>query len=131
MNSLPYAARPSAKRRPISRNLGRKYSFSAKLEGPNRGLRGQSEETERGRQQRALAHTWRGGRTVPGGSEDRRSEEHTSELQSPYEIVCRLLLEKKNKNLIPTSSSTTRCSFTSPTRTRNVVSRSTEPTPPE
>src|SRR5207248_8533896 len=25
-----------------------------------------------------------------------RSEEHTSELQSPYEIVCRLLLEKKN-----------------------------------
>src|SRR5207248_10627294 len=23
-----------------------------------------------------------------------RSEEHTSELQSPYEIVCRLLLEK-------------------------------------
>src|SRR5438094_4417230 len=24
----------------------------------------------------------------------RRSEEHTSELQSPYEIVCRLLLEK-------------------------------------
>src|SRR5437867_5218585 len=25
-----------------------------------------------------------------------RSEEHTSELQSPYELVCRLLLEKKN-----------------------------------
>src|SRR5207248_4373943 len=24
-----------------------------------------------------------------------RSEEHTSELQSPYDIVCRLLLEKK------------------------------------
>src|SRR5207248_5652964 len=28
----------------------------------------------------------------------RRSEEHTSELQSPYELVCRLLLEKtKNR----------------------------------
>src|SRR6266705_3629902 len=27
----------------------------------------------------------------------RRSEEHTSELQSPYDIVCRLLLEKKKK----------------------------------
>src|SRR5207248_10431367 len=27
------------------------------------------------------------------GSE--RSEEHTSELQSPYDLVCRLLLEKK------------------------------------
>src|SRR5258708_21617759 len=26
----------------------------------------------------------------------RRSEEHTSELQSPDHIVCRLLLEKKN-----------------------------------
>src|SRR5437867_6234312 len=25
-----------------------------------------------------------------------RSEEHTSELQSPYDIVCRLLLEKKS-----------------------------------
>src|SRR5258708_26783831 len=27
-----------------------------------------------------------------------RSEEHTSELQSPDHLVCRLLLEKKNKN---------------------------------
>src|SRR6266516_4944873 len=29
----------------------------------------------------------------------RRSEEHTSELQSPYDLVCRLLLEKKKKQL--------------------------------
>src|SRR5437867_9175739 len=28
-----------------------------------------------------------------------RSEEHTSELQSPYDLVCRLLLEKKNNAL--------------------------------
>src|SRR2546426_5747733 len=28
---------------------------------------------------------------------DRRSEEHTSELQSPCNLVCRLLLEKKKK----------------------------------
>src|SRR5258708_9337783 len=28
----------------------------------------------------------------------RRSEEHTSELQSPDHLVCRLLLEKKNIN---------------------------------
>src|SRR5690348_17438286 len=27
-----------------------------------------------------------------------RSEEHTSELQSPVQLVCRLLLEKKNIN---------------------------------
>src|SRR5687767_15627753 len=31
------------------------------------------------------------------GSNDRRSEEHTSELQSLAYLVCRLLLEKKNK----------------------------------
>src|SRR5207248_6547626 len=30
-----------------------------------------------------------------------RSEEHTSELQSPYDLVCRLLLEKKKKKHIP------------------------------
>src|SRR5689334_24593175 len=28
-----------------------------------------------------------------------RSEEHTSELQSQFHLVCRLLLEKKNKKL--------------------------------
>src|SRR5437762_7453748 len=28
-----------------------------------------------------------------------RSEEHTSELQSPMYLVCRLLLEKKKKNI--------------------------------
>src|SRR5699024_11783589 len=27
-----------------------------------------------------------------------RSEEHTSELQSRFDLVCRLLLEKRNKN---------------------------------
>src|SRR5256885_10773907 len=31
----------------------------------------------------------------------RRSEEHTSELQSPCNLVCRLLLEKKNKKCTP------------------------------
>src|SRR5256885_4774634 len=30
----------------------------------------------------------------------RRSEEHTSELQSPCNLVCRLLLEKKKKKAI-------------------------------
>src|SRR2546429_6990114 len=31
-----------------------------------------------------------------------RSEEHTSELQSRLHLVCRLLLEKKNKRITPT-----------------------------
>src|SRR5690606_41856538 len=34
---------------------------------------------------------------VGRGVVDRRSEEHTSELQSRENLVCRLLLEKKNK----------------------------------
>src|SRR2546426_3540421 len=33
-----------------------------------------------------------------GGGGPPRSEEHTSELQSPCNLVCRLLLEKKNPN---------------------------------
>src|SRR6266487_6675231 len=36
---------------------------------------------------------------VPG-----RSEEHTSELQSPVHLVCRLLLEKKKKTPTPSLS---------------------------
>src|SRR5207248_9209122 len=33
----------------------------------------------------------------PKSRPTKRSEEHTSELQSPYDLVCRLLLEKKKK----------------------------------
>src|SRR5437879_10157352 len=44
-----------------------------------------------------------------GLSMGNRSEEHTSELQSPMYLVCRLLLEKKKKqittNKIPTRTS--------------------------
>src|SRR3989449_3713950 len=35
---------------------------------------------------------------VPLPTRARRSEEHTSELQSRLHLVCRLLLEKKKKN---------------------------------
>src|SRR3712207_7627747 len=61
-----------------------------------------------------------GGRSRPRGSEDaqaqlhrhgahppRRSEEHTSELQSRQYLVCRLLLEKKNNERLPALASTT------------------------
>src|SRR2546430_10351164 len=36
-------------------------------------------------------------RIVRSGSDAERSEEHTSELQSQSNLVCRLLLEKKKK----------------------------------
>src|SRR5437867_5799832 len=37
-----------------------------------------------------------------------RSEEHTSELQSPYDLVCRLLLEKKNHTALADTLENTR-----------------------
>src|SRR5205823_10294606 len=37
---------------------------------------------------------------VPGLLETRRSEEHTSELQSLAYLVCRLLLEKKKNSIV-------------------------------
>src|SRR5260221_9666336 len=42
---------------------------------------------------RLYASTWT---MYSGGSTRMRSEEHTSELQSHSDLVCRLLLEKKN-----------------------------------
>src|SRR5438094_5905579 len=41
---------------------------------------------------------------APPKSLDERSEEHTSELQSPYDLVCRLLLEKKKSLTLNTLS---------------------------
>src|SRR5258708_27966714 len=41
---------------------------------------------------------WRSGRTT--SQRLYRSEEHTSELQSPDHLVCRLLLEKKKKHIL-------------------------------
>src|SRR5436305_6733162 len=60
----------------------------------------------RSRQRQALPAS----ATVPTGGNrrlrclpawNRRSEEHTSELQSRPHLVCRLLLEKKNKKQVP------------------------------
>src|SRR2546426_8810647 len=46
-----------------------------------------------------LKQLWSPGSTISKWSElnPARSEEHTSELQSPCNLVCRLLLEKKKK----------------------------------
>src|SRR5947208_8573484 len=45
----------------------------------------------------AVSHQSRGQLTLELRLHCRRSEEHTSELQSPDHLVCRLLLEKKKK----------------------------------
>src|SRR5699024_12560980 len=54
--------------------------------GRNGAPGGGGRSGERGRRHR---------RAAAGG----RSEEHTSELQSRFDLVCRLLLEKKKRNL--------------------------------
>src|SRR2546430_3290088 len=48
-----------------------------------------------------------------------RSEEHTSELQSQSNLVCRLLLEKKNNNAVTMNIQTV---VTSVARTASVTS---------
>src|SRR5688500_19299343 len=51
------------------------------------------------------------GSVSPGGetvTEKLRSEEHTSELQSPCNLVCRLLLEKKKKQVLRGQNQLTR-----------------------
>src|SRR5205807_9139347 len=67
------------------------------LEGRHAHARGSAEKQDRPRGEEAAARARRG-----GGRHRRRlrrlhvrSEEHTSELQSPCNLVCRLLLEKK------------------------------------
>src|SRR2546427_7156256 len=59
-------------------------------------------------------HERAGGREHPGGRKRRewRSEEHTSELQSQSNLVCRLLLEKKKKKIEDEyKSNTTRSNY--------------------
>src|SRR2546425_7635159 len=83
---------------------GRKAAYRARLLPPDSqrpGLRLQSED------QPVAGHGGDGGRSPgghrqpeepqPGDRNERRSEEHTSELQSLAYLVCRLLLEKKKK----------------------------------
>src|SRR5256886_13282067 len=61
-----------------------------------------------------------GGDRFAGGRGRRRSEEHTSELQSQSNLVCRLLLEKKNINRKPSNAEMPRVATSAqdpPTRT--------------
>src|SRR5256885_10379853 len=55
---------------------------------------GQAEVGHQGRGDAGLLGGGAGG-AVEGDAAQPRSEEHTSELQSPCNLVCRLLLEKK------------------------------------
>src|SRR5258708_14159534 len=67
-------------------------------------------ESSPGKNPLARIRTLSAGRCA-GKLSPRRSEEHTSELQSPDHLVCRLLLEKK-KNSVDNNISTSRCDET-------------------
>src|SRR5437763_7617363 len=54
-----------------------------------------------GRDRQAISHYSASTNERRTGHRGGRSEEHTSELQSPMYLVCRLLLEKKNKQRNP------------------------------
>src|SRR5437763_7609194 len=74
------------------------------VEGRSRRI-AQSVPFDRGRPASGVRrHGDRVGDCAAAGGVDRvappRSEEHTSELQSPMYLVCRLLLEKKKKTKI-------------------------------
>src|SRR5690348_17467278 len=84
---------------------------------------------------------------LPAVERSARSEEHTSELQSPVHLVCRLLLEKKNSAstassslagcAVPTSPGTPTAGCpsispltSSPSSYRSVLIRCSTPCPP-
>src|SRR3712207_8101726 len=74
-------------------------SVHAQVE-PREGHRGGREVERRRREQRPVRSR---------GGEGGRSEEHTPELQSRQYIVCRLLLEKKNKERMLQDWTVIRC----------------------
>src|SRR5256885_10760308 len=72
------------------------FPYTTLFRSPPRGWRGR----QRGREYphgTEAEHRLRAERHQPVRRPGRRSEEHTSELQSPCNLVCRLLLEKKKK----------------------------------
>src|SRR2546425_9234273 len=79
-------------RRP--RRQGAHRSVQSGFEGPDsREVNHRKRREPREVAEPSLGFPWSRGRTT-----SKRSEEHTSELQSLAYLVCRLLLEKKKKN---------------------------------
>src|SRR5256885_8066645 len=95
----PGAARPGPA--PASRQAGERWQPGAAPRPGRAGPRAFAQSFH------GLCETLRHRRSpVPAGGirPPTRSEEHTSELQSPCNLVCRLLLEKKKKKKQTTES---------------------------
>src|SRR5207248_11336768 len=94
--SLP---RPPAPRQLHSFPTRRSSDLPEQRRGHGRGERRRLRVVHRDRHERRVSVDRAVVRAIRKrvGAGEARSEEHTSELQSPYDLVCRLLLEKKNK----------------------------------
>src|SRR2546422_3484662 len=87
-NSLPFTQMATVK------NIS---SSGVEIHGLMRqGLPGELLDVQLGEDRAQYRVVWAG---RMGSRKEGRSEEHTSELQSRLHLVCRLLLEKKNKNV--------------------------------
>src|SRR5947208_12447289 len=83
-----------------SRDILSRNSFSASADGGLRSLMKRVTSRSSNHVIIRAASSGRGGRSRTSLPWMTRSEEHTSELQSPDHLVCRLLLEKKKKKSI-------------------------------
>src|SRR2546426_6383588 len=88
---FPEPGGPQKMQDPIS---PRRISSPRGFPGPSRCSWPRNSSRVVGRMRAARGSAERANRV---GSDTGRSEEHTSELQSPCNLVCRLLLEKKKK----------------------------------
>src|SRR5207249_821737 len=91
--AVPPRGCPTCARRSLCRCRGPASSQEPRLEKEQRQQH--AEEPER-RPQRIEQRPVRGREDQDAAQH--RSEDHTSELQSRFDLVCRLLLEKKKKN---------------------------------
>src|SRR5256885_3233955 len=81
--------------------LFRSSAERRRLEGEKLAVRGECGlDLRQGRAAASRDHQLRG-LVVDDALVSARSEEHTSELQSPCNLVCRLLLEKKKRKQTP------------------------------
>src|SRR5689334_23896707 len=76
------------------------FPYTTLFRSRHRSRRGQLQRSDTRQQAELGEAAGVGGGLVARFNRDRylRSEEHTSELQSQFHLVCRLLLEKKNKS---------------------------------
>src|SRR5437773_11081734 len=74
----------------------RRMLYHSGYRGKPKNRRSDSQDRPDGRRLTLISLAQAHGPLLKGGAVC-RSEEHTSELQSHHDLVCRLLLEKKNK----------------------------------